>query len=231
MFLNQQRFRAEGILIPNLHKALAVMCHYMRHLKIFILLFLLSCNSAKDPEAEVKNTDGSYKYDCVNNIFSDFVLMHSSLDKSRKPFLLTYGFKGDLINNTSDIYEKAFLKLHLILVLDNGTELNCDKTNYGKDLIGNGVFSTIEYNWIPKSKWKVNAIKTCTLSTDYFTYPVKEVFTQFYLELIDQVNNTHKEILLSQRDVTEKWKKAKLKFKENKTDCSDTQENEFIQNK
>ncbi|CAD0003354.1 hypothetical protein FLAT13_01637 [Flavobacterium salmonis] len=46
------------------------------------------------------------------------------------------------------------------------------------------------------------------------------LLSQYYMKLIDQINNTETEIMTSQKDVTEKWLNAKSKVKNNVVDCS-----------
>lgn len=53
---------------------------------------------------------------------------------------------------------------------------------------------------------------------EYFYYAVKEVFEQYYLQLADQINKTEIELLISQSDVTNKWKLAQ-KRQNNSIDC------------
>ncbi|MCZ8330701.1 MAG: hypothetical protein O9282_05255 [Flavobacterium sp.] len=192
-------------------------------LNFVILVFTilcLSCNKNKEV-SEVKNNDGTDKFICTKNNFSDFVVVGSSSDRYNKPYLVTYVFKGKIKNNTENIYEKAFIRGELILVLENGNELTCDDINYTKDFGGDGVNPEIRGNWKPKEEWDIEQLKSCGFPIEYFDYPIKEVFTQYYLQLTDQINNIETEILISQSDVTNKWKLAQKKVKNNSVDCED----------
>lgn len=185
---------------------------------VFTLLFV-SCNNKE--VSEEKNNDGTDKFICTENNFSDFVVVSSSSDKYNNPYVTTYVFKGKIKNNTENIYEKALIRGELILVLKNGNELACNEINYTKNFGGDGVNPEIRSNWKPNEEWDVEQLKSCSFPIEYFDYPVKEVFTQYYLQLTDQINNTEIELLISQRDVTDKWYVAKNKVKKNLVDCND----------
>lgn len=212
-------------------------------LTIILSTSLLACNnnSKKDSNEAInkdttdvnndKNTDGAYKYPCTKNVFSDFIVMNTSLDKNSKPHLVKYAFKGIIKNNTQYIYKSVAIRCELIFVLENGKELTCNDFNYSKDLLGSGVFSTTRRNWKSKENWEIDKVLSCPFSTEYFDYPVKEVFTQFFIEAENQINGTNDEILISQRDVTDLWKIAKKKYQYNSPDCTDAKVSEFLMNK
>ena len=185
---------------------------------VFTLLFV-SCNNKE--VSEEKNNDGTDKFICTKNNFSDFVVVSSSSDKYNKPYVATYVFKGKIKNNTENIYEKAIIRGEMILVLKNGNELTCNDMNYTKVFGGDGVNPEIKRNWKPNEEWNIKQLKSCSFPIEYFDYPAKEVFTLYYLQLTDQINNTEIELLISQRDVTDKWNVAKNKVKKNFADCSD----------
>ncbi len=62
---NQQRLWADGMLIPNLHKALLVVRHFMRPLFLALLLLTLtSCGQTQDKTQKVSSSttaDTTYK--------------------------------------------------------------------------------------------------------------------------------------------------------------------------
>ncbi|PWB21486.1 hypothetical protein [Flavobacterium sp. HTF] len=201
---------------------------------IVVTVICLSCNSINNKELpENKNEDGTDMFICTENIFSGFVVLSSSLDKMQKPHTATHVFKGILKNNTQNIYKKVTLKAKLIIVLENGNELTCSDINYTKNLLGDGITPQFRSNWKPNEEWIIDKIKTCTFPVEYLDYPVKEVYTQYYFKLTDQVNNTETEIMASQRDVTEKWFNAKSKVINNSVDCSDNsfEFGKFMRNK
>lgn len=211
-------------------------------LAFIVTINILSCNNPKKNENNVveeenteqnsdKNADGSFKYICAKNIFSDFIVMNSSLENNSKPHIVKYAFKGIVKNNTLDIYKSVALRCELIFVLENGNELNCNDFNYSKDLLGSGIFSTTRRNWKSNENWEIEEVLSCPFSTEYFDYPVKEVYTQFFIEVENQVNKTNEEILISQRDVTDLWKIAKKKHQNNSPDCKDTKVSEFLKDK
>lgn len=194
---------------------------------IFAVL-LFSCNKTSDKELqEGQNQDGSDMFICTENKFSDFVVLSSSLDKMQKPRTVTHMFKGILKNNTSNIYKSVTLTAELIFILENGKELSCKDISYTRSLLG-GAIPEFRSNWKPNEEWAIDKIGTCTFDVQYFDYPVKEVYTQYYMRLEDQVNNTEKEIMVSQRDVTQKWIRAKNKVKNNVIDCSDYDIKKYI---
>ncbi len=189
---------------------------------LLLVLLLLSCNKQDSNSfAPYQNEDGTDKFVLVEKNFSDFIVLNSSLDRSKAPYAVTYAFKGIIKNNTKNIYKKAFIKCELILVLKNGNELNCDKISYTQSLMDDGIYSKVKSNWRPNDQWIIDELQSCTVSKDYFDYPVKEVYTQYYIEVEDQINNQTSDILVSQSDVTEKWNKAKKKIKTGVSDCSD----------
>lgn len=194
-----------------------------------------SCNESKNSKevSEEKNNNGTDKFICTENNFSDFIVLSSSLDKYQKPYTSAYFFKGILKNNTENIYKKISIRGELILVLENGNELNCSDINITKSLLGDGITPDYRSNWKPNEEWKIDELKSCSFSIEYFDYPVKEVFTQYYLQLTDQINNTETEIMISQRDVTDKWKIAQKKVKNNNIDCDDDirKISKFLKNK
>lgn len=192
-------------------------------LNFVILVFTLlcvSCNKNKEVSEE-KNNDGTDKFICTKNDFSNFVVFGSSSDKYNKPYVVAYVFKGKINNNTEYIYEKAIIRGELILVLKNGNELTCNDINYTKVFGGDGVNPEIRSNWKPNEEWDIEQLKSCSFPIEYFDYPVKEVFTQYYIQLTDQINKTETELLISQNDVTNKWKFAQKKVKNNSVDCGD----------
>lgn len=193
-------------------------------LNFVILVFTilcLSCNKNKEVSEE-KNNDGTDKlFICTKNDFSNFVVFGSSSDKYNKPYMVTYVFKGKINNNTENIYEKAIIRGELILVLKNGNELTCNDINYTKVFGGDGVNPEMRSNWKPNEEWDIEQLKSCSFPIEYFDYPIKEVFTQYYLQLTDQINKTETELLISQSDVTNKWKFAQKKVKNNSVDCGD----------
>ncbi|EHM7982731.1 hypothetical protein MC916_002609 [Elizabethkingia anophelis] len=190
---------------------------------VFILI-LFSCKNGGSQkntnEATYLNADGTEKFLVPENLFSDFIVMSSSLYGNNKPSTVVYTVKVTLKNNTKNIYQKAFIRGELILVLENGNQLSCTDINYSKSYWG-GVISESKSNWKPNEDWNIDQLESCTFSVEYFDYPVKEVYTQYYLELTDQINNTTEEIMISQRDVTDKWLKAKNKIKIGTADCTD----------
>ena len=189
---------------------------------VIFAILCLSCNQKNNRGvSEEKNNNGTDKFICTENIFSDFIVLSSSLDKYQKPYTSAYFFKGKLKNNTENIYKKVSIRGELILVLENGNELNCSDINITKSLLGDGIISDYRSNWKPNEEWEIKELKSCNFSIEYFDYPVKEVFTQYYLQLADQINNTETEIMISQRDVTDKWKIAQKKIQNNSVDCDD----------
>ncbi|MDE5430720.1 hypothetical protein [Elizabethkingia meningoseptica] len=193
----------------------------------FFLLFVLMLFSCKNNEhqkiindAPYLNTDGTEKFLVPENLFSDFIVMSSSLHGDNIPSTVVYVVKVTLKNNTNNIYQKAFIRGELILVLENGNQLSCTDINYSK-AFGGGIMSKVKSNWKPNEDWNIDQLESCTFSVEYFDYPVKEVYTQYYLELTDQINNTTEEIMVSQRNVTDKWLRAKNKVMKGVTDCTD----------
>lgn len=190
---------------------------------VFILI-LFSCKNGGSQkntnEATYLNADGTEKFLVPENLFSDFIVMSSSLHGNNKPSTVVYTVKVTLKNNTKNIYQKAFIRGELILVLENGNQLSCTDINYSKSY-GGGVISESKSNWKPNEDWNIDQLESCTFSLEYFDYPVKEVYTQYYLELTDQINNTTEEIMISQRDVMDKWLIAKDKAKKGVSDCTD----------
>lgn len=185
-------------------------------------MILYSCNKTSNKEVNnLENLDGSEMYNCVENRFSDFVVLSSSLDKNQKPNTSTYVFKGTLKNNTQNTYKGVTFWGELILILENGNELSCSDINYTKSLLGDGIALKYRSNWKPNEEWIIPKIETCNFSVEYFNYPVKEVYTQYFMELEDQINNTKTKILISRRNVIEKWLKAKRKTISGNIDCSD----------
>lgn len=185
-------------------------------------MILCSCNRTSNKEVNnLENLDGSEMYNCVENRFSDFVVLSSSLDKNQKPNTSTYVFKGTLKNNTQNTYKGVTFWGELILILENGNELSCSDINYAKSLLGDGIALKYKSNWKPNEEWIIPKIETCKFSIEYFDYPVKEVYTQYFMELEDQINNTKTKILISRRDVTKKWMQAKIKVINRSIDCSD----------
>ncbi|MDQ6471409.1 hypothetical protein RB619_12200 [Flavobacterium sp. LHD-80] len=138
----------------------------------------------------------------------------------QKPNTVTHVFKGVLKDNTTNIYKKVTLTTELIIVLENGNELTCNDINYTKSLLRDGISPQFRSNWQPNEEWVIDEIKTSSFPVEYFDYPVKEVYTQYYIKLTDQINNTETEIIASQKDVTEKWLNAKSKVKNDIVDCS-----------
>jgi hypothetical protein len=200
---------------------------------IFVIMSF-SCNPIANKELpENKNEDGTDKFICTQNTFSDFVILSASIDKMGKPHTATHVFKGILQNNTTNTYKKTVLTAELIIVLENGNELSCSEINYTKSLLGSGTVPQFRSNWKPNEEWVIDEIETCTFPIEYFDYPVKKVYTQYYFKLTDQVNNTETEIMASERDVTEKWLKAKNKLTNNVVDCSNNalEFKKFIKNK
>jgi hypothetical protein len=164
---------------------------------------------------------------CTENKFSDFVVLNSSLDKLQKPNTVVHLFKGTIKNNTPNIYKSVTLTAELIFVLENGKELSCKDISYTRSLLG-GSIPEFRSDWKPNEEWTIGKIETCSFDVEYFDYPVKEVYTQYYMKLEDQINNSEKEIMVSQRDVTEKWLRAKKKATSNIVDCSDYEINKYI---
>lgn len=187
--------------------------------------------SDKASYSDEKNRDGSYKYICTQNRFSNFVVLNSSSDRKSKPYLVTYSFKGAIKNNTENIYEKAFIRGELVVVLKNGEELTCDKINYSKEMIGSGVFPVSKRNWKPNEEWILLDVESCRFSVEYFDYPIKEVYTQYFLQLTDQIHNSEIELMISKRDVTDRWKIAEKKYRNNISDCTDTGISLFLKTK
>lgn len=189
---------------------------------LLLALFLLSCNKQQNNSlAPYQNEDGTDKFIPIKKNFSDFIVLNSSLDNGKSPYAVTYAFKGAIKNNTKNIYKKAFIKCELILVLENGNELNSNKISYTSSLMNNDTDIKVNRNWKPNEEWFIDELQSCKVSKEYFDYPVKQVYTQYYVEVEDQVNNQISDILVSQNDVTEKWNKAKEKIKNDVSDCSD----------
>lgn len=200
----------------------------MKNSTILSALFftiLLSCNKQTDNNnqklQEYLNPDGTEKFLVPKNRFSNFIVLSTSLRNETKPTSVVYAFKGTLKNNTKNIYKTSSIRGELILVLENGNQLSCNQISTSAKVFGSDALSKYKYNWKPNEDWVIDELKSCEFSTEYFDYPVKEVFTQYYIKVQDQINNTSEEILVSQRDVTERWLRAKEKAKNNNSDCED----------
>jgi hypothetical protein len=144
-----------------------------------------------------------------------------------------YVFKGVLKNNTKNIYKSATVEGEVILVLENGNELSCSSIDSSFDPVLSSIAnSQTKYDWKPNEIWSIDELKSCTIPVEYFNYPVKQVFTQYYIDTKDQINNTSEKILVSQRDVTDRWLKAKDKVENNISDSNDYSFNisKYLQN-
>ncbi|MET3538758.1 hypothetical protein [Chryseobacterium limigenitum] len=168
------------------------------------------------------NEDGTDKFLLEKNKFSNFVVLSSSTGRNNDPVSTVYVFKGVLKNNTKNIYKSATVEGEVILVLENGNELNCSSIDSSFDPVLSSIAnSQTKYDWKPNEIWSIDELKSCTIPIEYFNYPVKQVFTQYYIDTKDQINNASEKILVSQRDVTDRWLKAKEKIKRGGSDCTD----------
>lgn len=193
---------------------------------LFTSLALINCNKQFSTNNELDtsylNEDGTEKFLVEKNKFSNFIVLSSSIGRNNNPVSTLYAFKGILKNNTKNIYKIATIEGEVILVLDNGNELNCRSTSDSFDPILSSIAnSKTKYNWKPNENWVIDELKSCTIPVEYFSYPVKQVFTQYYINTEDQINNTSEKILVSQRDVTDRWLKAKKKVEKNIPDSND----------
>ncbi len=195
---------------------------------LLLILFtslVLNCNKQStnnELDTSYLNEDGTEKFLVEKNKFSNFIVLSSSIGRNNNPVSTLYAFKGILKNNTKNIYKSATIEGEVILVLVNGNELNCRSTSDSFDPVLSSIAnSKTKYNWKPNESWVIDELKSCTIPIEYFSYPVKQVFTQYYISTEDQINNTSEKILMSQRDVTDRWLKAKEKVKNNITDSND----------
>lgn len=200
---------------------------------ILMLLVIFTLIGCKDNAKEnYKNSDGSDKFICTVNNFSDFIITSSSLDKNYRPYSIVKAFSGKIKNNTKTIFKKAIMTPEIIFELENGNTLSSADIDITKSLGGNPEFKIIS-NWKPNEEWNIDYLETCSFSVEYVDYPIKSVYSQYYIEVEDQINNTNENILVSQRNITDLWKKVVKKVKEGKVDTDDYPSNKekFIQRK
>ena len=195
---------------------------------LLISLCIISCTQNKNESKEegfdksYLNDDGTEKFLLNKRKFSNFLVLSSSIGRNNDPVSTVYVFKGVLKNNTKNIYKSATVEGEVILVLENGNELSCSSIDSSFDPVLSSIAnSQTKYDWKPNEIWSIDELKSCTIPVEYFNYPVKQVFTQYYIHTKDQINNASEKILVSQRDVTDRWFKAKEKIDNNISDCSD----------
>lgn len=204
---------------------------------LFTSLALINCNKQStnnELDTSYLNEDGTEKFLVEKNKFSNFIVLSSSIGRNNNPVSTLYVFKGDLKNNTKNIYKSATVEGEVILVLENGNELSCSSIDSSFDPVLSSIAnSQTKYDWKPNEIWSIDELKSCTIPVEYFNYPVKQVFTQYYIDTKDQINNASEKILVSQRDVTDRWLKAKEKVNNNISDSNDYSFNisKYLQNK
>lgn len=189
-------------------------------------LLILSCNKKSNVNNldDTKNSDGTEKFICSKNKFSDFIVLSSNLDNTNKPRTIIKSFRAYIINNTNTIYKKAVLRPEIILELENGKTLSSKDIDYTRSLGGNPTFE-LKTNWKPNEEWYIDNLSTCSFSIEYIDYPVKNVYSQYYLEYEDQINGTNNELLVSEKDITKEWKAVIKKVKNKITDSDDSSRN------
>ncbi|WP_172283700.1 hypothetical protein [Chryseobacterium sp. LAM-KRS1] len=105
---------------------------------LFASLALINCNKQStnnELDTSYFNEDGTEKFLVEKNKFSNFIVLSSSIGRNNNPISTLYGFKGILKNNIKNIYKSATIEGEVILVLNNGNELNCRSTS---DSFGSG---------------------------------------------------------------------------------------------
>lgn len=193
---------------------------------LFTPIVFITCSKQFSTNNELDtsylNEDGTEKFLVEKNKFSNFIVLSSSTGRNNNPESTVYAFKGILKNNTKNIYKSVSIEGEVILVLENGNQLSCSSIDSSLDpALSSIANSRTKYDWKPNETWSIDELKSCTISVEYFNYPVKQVFTQYYIYTEDQINKTSEKILMSQRDVTDRWLKAKKKVEKNLTDSND----------
>lgn len=172
-------------------------------------------NSNSDPNADLKNANGKWKFDCTKIGFDDFVILEGL---NKNPSTIKYVFSGNLRNNTANIYKKVFARCELFFELKNGNVLSSEEMT-GKYTNGLNFYNW--RNWKPQVEENISKLTSSSFGIDYIDYPVVKVMKRTTLELTDEINNTEESIIIGQSDVTDKWKIAIKKVEAGKFDCSD----------
>ena len=188
----------------------------------FLFIFI-SCQSNKSSNDNYKNIDGTEKFICTKNKFSDFIISSVDYDKSNKPYEIVKAFRGKIINNTKTIFKKAIIRPEIILELENGNTLSSIDIDITKVLGGSPEFEIIT-DWKPNQEWEIDYLETCSFSVEYVNYPIKKVWSQYYVEIEDQINNKNDNILISQSDITENWKTVIRKVNSKISDCNNNKD-------
>jgi len=144
------------------------------------------------------------KFEFCNTSFDDFI---------SDGVKIKYSYQGELKNNTPNIYKKAIVRTQLFFTLQNQNILTCDEIDYTKEFLGSLDFK-LRSNWKPEEKWQLKELESCSFSIEYADYPITKVRIQYYIELWDQINESHSNFLLLEKDVTDKWENLLRNLKE-----------------
>ncbi len=121
-----------------------------------------------------------------------------------------YCFKGELKNNSLNIFKSASIKMRINLLLDNGniiTNEDIDKA----PLLADGTLEVISGQWLP------NEIKSCKVFSPriqcaYAYYPIQKVTINLILNAEDQINNEVTGGVFRTIDLTQTWRREAKKM-------------------
>ncbi|HEY4291237.1 MAG TPA: hypothetical protein VGN00_29250 [Puia sp.] len=149
----------------------------------------------------------------------NFYVLCSSLDDAKKPRYIKYLFTGTLQNNTNNIYSEGTIKMKMSITLENGTILTEKDLN---DIPFNDILShQFLHNWKPGQTFGVNRLVSISIPVEYADYPVKDVVVEYSAKLVDKINQTQENDVITSVSVMDKWKAVVKKAKVGRTDADD----------
>lgn len=181
----------------------------MKKLSLYLATLLLySCNST------IQSNDFTISTTHVDS----FVVTYYEHNYGKAPANITFLFKGDFINHTSNIYQKAVLNMRIVFTLQNGNTL--DAAEMDRNPYGDIKALTIGYNWKPNQDISFETLISPNIPTTYVDYPISKVTLQLSLKNTNQINSTVSDSQI-EIDITPQWNKAISKVQSGFVDMSD----------
>lgn len=149
-------------------------------------------------------------YQNPNCISTDFTMSSTQEGFKKDDFgQIVYYYKGNLRNNTQNLYKEVRINMRVIMVLENGQQLTDESIHHNDGLVDlSGLFSLHILDMVePGKDYKVRDFESASIDPSYAKYPIQSVSLQFTVETKDEINGTSSDkILIENEEVTDKWR-------------------------
>lgn len=118
-----------------------------------------------------------------------------------------YVYTGSIHNKSGSTYGNATLFLSLVFELENGTSIT-DQQMHEEEPFGffSGMLAVESIGLLQDGKKiKMDKMVSASIDKQYRQYPIKAVYSEFKLKLLDEINNRETETVIKRENITKAW--------------------------